>query len=191
MFSIRPLTPRDQPFLWEMLYQSLHVPEGQAAFPREIIYEPNLRHYVENWGLPGDLGFIALEDDRPVGAVWLRKLRQEDPGYGFVDDQTPEMGIALLPAYRGRGLGGALLEALFEAAKEIYPAISLSVSIDNPARRLYERMGFAPVKQEGDSLTMLKHLGKQQNGTFRQGTRPPGPGPIALSGDDDLEAQIR
>ena len=56
MFSLRPLTPHDQPFLWEMLYLSLHVPDGQAAFPREIIYEPNLRHYVENWGLPGDLG---------------------------------------------------------------------------------------------------------------------------------------
>lgn len=175
MISLRPLTAHDQPFLWEMLYLSLHVPDGQAAFPREIIYEPNLRHYVENWGRAGDLGFIALDEALPVGAVWLRKLLAEDRGYGFVDDQTPEVGIALLPAYRGKGLGSALLEALFEAAKEIYPAISLSVSIDNPARRLYERLGFAPVRQEGDSLTMLKHLGKQQNETFRQGTRPPGP----------------
>ena len=158
MFSIRPLTPRDQPFLWEMLYLSLHVPDGQAAFPREIIYEPNLRHYVENWGLPGDLGLIALDEALPVGAAWLRKLREEDRGYGFVDEQTPEMGIALLPAYRAKGLGSALLEALFEAAKETYPAISLSVSIDNPARRLYERMGFIPLRQEGDSLTMLKYL---------------------------------
>lgn len=158
MFSIRPLTPRDQPFLWEMLYLSLHVPNGQAAFPREIIYEPNLRHYVENWGLPGDLGLLALDDALPVGAAWLRKLREEDRGYGFVDEQTPEMGIALLPAYRAKGLGSALLEALFEAAKETYPAISLSVSIDNPARRLYERMGFIPLRQEGDSLIMLKYL---------------------------------
>lgn len=101
--------------------------------------------------------------------------RQRIAVTALLTDQTPEVGIALLPAYRGKGLGSALLEALFEAAKEIYPAISLSVSIDNPARRLYERMGLAPVRQEGDSLTMLKHLGKQQNETFRQGTRLPGP----------------
>jgi len=38
-YSIGQLTPSDQPFLWEMLYHSLHVPEGSPPFPCEIIKE--------------------------------------------------------------------------------------------------------------------------------------------------------
>jgi predicted acetyltransferase len=43
---------------------------------------------------------------------------------------------------RGQGLGERLLRALFDAARPLYPALSLSVRQENPARRLYERAGF-------------------------------------------------
>jgi len=91
-----------------------------------------------------------------VGAAWLRLLPEQDRGYGFVDAQTQELGIGVVPAHRGRGVGSLLLEALVEAAREQrYPALSFSVEADNPARRLYERHGFQVVGTVDGSLTML------------------------------------
>jgi GNAT superfamily N-acetyltransferase len=93
---IRLLALEDKLFLWEMLYQALHVPEGQPALPREVIHLPELARYVQGWG-------------QPVAAVWLRLLMSENKGYGYVGDDTPELSIAVLPEYRGQGIGTELL----------------------------------------------------------------------------------
>jgi len=155
-YIIRPLTTEDEPFLWEMLYQALHVPEGQTAPPREVVRLPELAHYVQGWGLEGDCGFLASDAaDHLVGAVWLRLLRDGNKGYGYVDDNTPELSIAVLPEYRGQGIGAQLLAHLFATACGRSGA-SLSVSASNPARRLYERFGFIVVGQSGTSLTMKR-----------------------------------
>lgn len=160
-FTIRPLTAADEPFLWEMLYQAIHVPEGQAPPPRSILQEPRIAHYVAGWGhQPGDLGFAAVDAAaRPVGATWLRLFTPADPGYGYVDDKTPELSIAMLPGYRGKGLGSRLINTLLEAARGQYAAVSLSVAPDNAAMRLYERLGFVTVGEEEGSLVMVKRFG--------------------------------
>lgn len=158
-FEIRPLTRADQPFLWEMLYHSLHVPEGRAPFERSILARPDLARYVEGWGREDDSGFVALDEGgRPVGAVWLRLLKGGERGFGYVDERTPELGVAVLPEHRGRGVGTSLLSRLIEAAGDRYEYISLSVSADNPAARLYRRLGFEEVGRSGDSITMRRGL---------------------------------
>lgn len=158
--AIRRLAPSDQQFLWEMLYQSLHAPEGSSPFPREVIRLPELARYVEAWGRPGDMGFVAVDagSGEPVGAVWLRLLTGDERGYGYVDDETPELGMAVLPEHRGRGIGSELLGLLLESAGAVYRSVCLSVSADNPAVRLYKRAGFERVGAGGDSLTMVKRL---------------------------------
>ena len=158
--SIRRLSPSDQPFLWEMLYQSLHVPEGSPPFPRDITGQPEIAKYVDAWGRAGDLGVVAVEADsgEPIGAAWLRLLSGNERGYGYVDDETPELGMAVVPEYRGRGVGSDMLKHLLESAGAVYRRVSLSVSADNPAARLYRREGFTQVCECGDSLTMVKRL---------------------------------
>jgi ribosomal protein S18 acetylase RimI-like enzyme len=96
---------------------------------------------------PGDLGVIAeTERNEPIGAAWVRLLKAHDPGYGYVDDETPELAIGVYPSYRGSGVGTAMLARLIDMAKEHYPAVSLSTRATNvPAVRLYERMGFKKV----------------------------------------------
>ena len=47
--SYRPLTAADEPFLWEMLYQAIHVADGQPSLPREVIHQPELSRYVAGW----------------------------------------------------------------------------------------------------------------------------------------------
>lgn len=98
-----------------MLYQALHVPEGQTAPSCEVVYLPELARYVRDWGSAGDCGFLASEAaiGQPVGAVWLRLLVSENKGYGYVDDDTPELSMAVLPEHRGRGIGAQLLTYLF------------------------------------------------------------------------------
>ena len=77
------------------------------------------------------------------------------PGYGFVDEQTPELTIAVVPSCRGKGYGRDLLEALLDKARaESYAAVSLSVEPDNPALHLYERHGFVGVGEHGGALIM-------------------------------------
>ena len=86
-------------------------------------------------------------------------MSPEDPGYGFVDSSTPEMGLAVVPDLRGRGAGGTLLRALMEVARsEGFDALSLSVECGNPAVRLYERRGFVRLFTVGDACTMKANL---------------------------------
>ena len=68
---IRPLMDSDAPVLWEMLYQAIHVPEGQPRPPRDILKTPSLAVYVQGWRRPGDLGFAALDSatQKIVGAA--------------------------------------------------------------------------------------------------------------------------
>ena len=89
--------------------------------------------------------------DRADGV--LRHRLDSITGYGYVDDDTPELSIALDPPARGIGLGGRLLESLFEEV----PRCSLSLDVRNPAVGLYRRWGFQEVRRDGEhSLVMLR-----------------------------------
>ncbi len=86
-------------------------------------------------------------------------MSPEDPGYGFVDDSTPEVGIAVVSELRGRGVGGALLRALMAAARSRgFGALSLSLERGNPAVHLYERHGFEKLFIVDDAWTMNANL---------------------------------
>ena len=118
-----------------------------------------LERYVAGWGRRGDTALVAIDEFQPVGAAWYRLFEEGEPGYGFVDDETPELTIAIVPSRRGRGLGEQLLSSLLkQAVKEGHARISLSVEPDNPALRLYEQHGFARVGERGGALVMQADL---------------------------------
>jgi GNAT superfamily N-acetyltransferase len=143
-YLISPLTPEDEPFLWQMLYEAAHMAEKGDLTIEDAMNHPDLAKYVKNWGLPTDIGFVAnlLSTNQPVGAVWLRLLTGENKGYGYVDDQTPELAIAILPEYRNQGIGKQLIMHLLAVAQAFYPSISLSCRSCNPALYLYHRCGW-------------------------------------------------
>lgn len=89
--------------------------------------------------------------------MWLRLLIGEHKGYGYVDDETVELSMSVLPDYRGQGIGTQLLTHLFASECGRSP-ISLSVSADNPAMRLYERFGFEVVSKSDNSFTMKRSI---------------------------------
>jgi ribosomal protein S18 acetylase RimI-like enzyme len=155
-FATRSANTGDEPILREALYHALYVPPGTQPFPRNITDDPDIARYVDGWGRDGDMGVIAEVDGAFAGAAWLRLWRDDDRGYGFVDESTPELSIAVLPGFRGQGLGTRMLTELFAEADQFYPAISLSVSPGNPAQRLYERLGFVVVSSDADSILMCR-----------------------------------
>ena len=162
--SFRPIISSDEPFLWEMLYLALYVPEGEPPFPREILHEPDIACYVQGWGRPGDWGLLAHDGERPVGAIWLRQWPGEEKGYGYVNPAIPEFSIALLLKYRNMGFGTRMIKAVISMAQEQYTGVSLSVVESSPARQLYERLRFRKVGQVKDSLVMLLELEKHAMG---------------------------
>jgi GNAT superfamily N-acetyltransferase len=114
---------------------------------------------LEDWGREGDCGVIAEGGGRFLGAAWYRCWTDERHSYGFVAPEVPEMGIGLHHGWRGQGVGGALIAALCRCAVEAGVAgLSLSVEVDNPARRLYLRHGFADHGQVEGAVTMMKDL---------------------------------
>lgn len=153
---IRPGSRHDARFLRDMLHHAHYWRERVA--PQDPL-EGSVQRYVMNWGRRGDAAVIALDDGNPVGAAWYRLFKASEPGYGFVDEETPELAIAVVPSRRGKGFGDELLEALLaQARRDGFTQVSLSVEPDNPALRLYERHGFEKVGDAGGSATMVARL---------------------------------
>lgn len=156
----RPLTAEDEPLLWEMLQLAIYMPDGSKA-PQSLLEKPEIRRYVEGWGQPHDRGFAAVVrgSGEAVGAVWTRLFTGENRGYGYIDDLTPELTIAIREDWRDQGVGSFMLRELFDTLRDQYPGVSLSVSPNNPALHLYERLGFKLVGEpgpSGHSVTMLR-----------------------------------
>jgi len=94
---LRRAVAGDVGFLREMLYLALFVPPGAEPFHPEILDKPELARIVEGFGAEvGDAGWIAAMDSgKPLGAAWVRRFSVDAPGFGYVDDQTPELSIAV------------------------------------------------------------------------------------------------
>jgi GNAT superfamily N-acetyltransferase len=150
---IRKGSPADVPFMRSMLAHAYgwRVNALDADIP--------LTRYVENWGRQGDVGLIAHETGNRVGAAWFRLFSAAEPGYGFVDEQTPELSISVVPSRRRHGVGQELLDALLEKARaEGHAAVSLSVEKDSPAVAFYQRNGFEPAGESDGGLVMKRTL---------------------------------
>src|SRR5438477_6771767 len=138
----RQATQDDLPILWDFLAIAAYEPDADAA--KAV---PFVAAHLAGWQRPEDFGFIAERDGTAIGAAWARQFaRDEQPAF-FVDERTPEITTGVKPHIRGRGVGGMLLQALFaDAARR---RLCLNVRHDNPARRLYERVGFRLVPGSG------------------------------------------
>ena len=150
---LRPVELRDQRFLRDMLRHAYY-------WRIEEDRERPVYRYVQNWGRSGDAGVIALEGPHPAGAAWYRLFNERAPGFGFVDERTPEITLAVVPSRRGGGFGTEMLTALLERARtDGYDAVSLSAAAEQTP--YYARFGFEPVRETPYAVTMQLALKSQ------------------------------
>jgi ribosomal protein S18 acetylase RimI-like enzyme len=156
----RPARAEDFTFLATMLGEAaVWRPDKPTPTADQVLADPRYAMYLAGWPRQGDNGLVA-ELDGPVGAAWYRTFTEASHGYGFVAEDVPELSIAVVASHRRQGIGRRLLTELTEASvAQGYLALSLSVNVDNPARSLYESVGFECLRKGESSWTMVRHAG--------------------------------
>jgi len=142
--ALRPTGPADAEFLYRVYastrYEELAPlgwpPEQVEAFLRMQFHAQDT-HYRTHF--PAAAFDIVLIDDEPAGRLYVDRRPDE---FRVVD-------ISLLPEYRGRGAGSALFAALFAEATAAGLPVRIHVESFNPARRLYDRLGFVQTDTTG------------------------------------------
>ncbi len=153
---IRCIRKEETDFLKDFLYEAIFIPTGIEPPPKDIIDNPELRLYIDDFGSKtGDNCLVAETGGKVVGAVWTRIMND----YGHVDDYTPSLAISLYKEYRGQGIGSELMTRMLERLKEQgYERVSLSVQKANYAVRMYEKLGFRTVEENPEELIMVCKL---------------------------------
>jgi GNAT superfamily N-acetyltransferase len=124
-----------------------------------VLEHPQVVVFHKGWGRAGDAALVGEEDGRLVGAVWYRVFTEAEHGEGLVDDETPELAIAVTEDARGRGVGRVLMQQIHQRARRDGLArISLSVDAGNPARRLYTRLGYVDYEPDDGLGRMILEL---------------------------------
>lgn len=149
MITLRPVRPEDREHLLavyastraEELAPVPWTPEQKAAFVK-MQFDAQTAHYREHY--EGATYEVIEVDGVPAGRLTLHRRPNE---IRLVD-------IALLPAYRRSGIGTGLLTDLIAEAHGRCVPLTIHVEQFNPAKRLYERLGFRPVEEHGIHLLM-------------------------------------
>jgi GNAT superfamily N-acetyltransferase len=139
----------DVPFMRSLLgfAYNWHV----NAFDTDIA----ITRYADGWGRKGDLALIAMDAGHPVGAGWYRLFPETLQGYGFLDAETPEVTIVVVPTKQGQGIGKKLLGSLLDRARsDGYEAVSVSLRRDQAEVPIYLAAGFEQVREAGETLTL-------------------------------------
>jgi ribosomal protein S18 acetylase RimI-like enzyme len=158
---IRPAAAEDFTFLAMMLGEAaVWRPDKPTPTADEVLADSRYAMYLAGWPREGDYGVVA-EQGGPIGAAWYRTFTEASHGHGFVAADVPELSIAVIASRRHQGIGRRLLVDLVDASvAQGYRALSLSVAMNNPARGLYESIGFVAVELHGSTWTMIRYAGQ-------------------------------
>ena len=149
MADLRPATDADRAFLLD-LYTStreqelvqVEWPEGARAAFLEHQFSAQAEHYRSNY--PGATLDVIEVDGERAGRLYVYRG----------DDDIRIMDIAVAQSFRGQGIGTALLRELMAEALSSGRTLSIHVEMQNPARSLYDRLGFVPVGEHGVYVLM-------------------------------------
>ena len=147
--GFRPIRPADERFL-ARLYASTRAAEmatvpwsdAEKASFLEMQFQAQHTFYQEQFA---DAEFLVIQRrGEPIGRLYL----------DYRDDEIRLIDIALLPEARRQGLGGALLRDILAEAEAVGKAVRIHVERNNPAMRLYDRLGFRNIEDQGPYFLM-------------------------------------
>ena len=147
--TLRSMTDDDVPFAAAVYASSRAEELAQTNWPAELQeaflaqqHEAQHHHYRSHY--PGAEWLIVEHEGEKIGRLYLVEWERE---FRIID-------ISLVPTACGRGFGGALLADVMAAARAAAKKVSVHVERNNPALRLYERLGFALAEDKGVYLLM-------------------------------------
>ena len=152
--SLRPFSPDDPEFLFQ-LYASTRrdeiAPFGWPAAQQEAFLRMQFNAQRQWYAMAyaGADHQLIVVDERPAGRILVFR---ENSVARLVD-------IALLSEYRGRGIGTQLLHELISQCEKDGVPLRLQVLKNNPARRLYERLGFKKTGEDSMYYEMERKPG--------------------------------
>ena len=157
----RRITDDDLPFLAELYASTRREEVAQTPWSDEekerfLRWQFDNQHQHYQTYYP-DCEFLLVEKDA-VG-------RREPIGRLYVDrwkDEIRLVDVALLPEHRGGGLGRKMLEILLDEGREKGLPVSIHVEYNNPALRLYKRLGFTHVDSNGVYYLMRWEPGQRE-----------------------------
>jgi ribosomal protein S18 acetylase RimI-like enzyme len=141
--ELRPTSEDDRDFLFR-LYASTRLDEiAPFAWPAEqqIAFLRMQFNAQQRWyqtAHPGAEYKIIVLESQPIGRMVVLR---EQASWRLID-------ISLLPEHRAQGIGGELICSLISESSRAGAALKLQVLNSNPARRLYERLGFVSTAQD-------------------------------------------
>jgi GNAT superfamily N-acetyltransferase len=153
LFFRRLTTAADQDVIWQLLSYAAHEPSVEATKSQECCIP-----YAQDFGTRrGDFGILATAHENNknnkelvLGGAWIRLLGTQGMATAYnhhIQNDIPELAMAVIPNYRGKGIGSKLLTRFLTVAKQNgIQQINLSCRTDNEAAmRLYERHGFTKI----------------------------------------------
>ncbi len=142
--TLRAATAEDHEILYR-IYASTRVDE-MAVVPwseRQIEdflrfqFDAQHKYYTEHF--PRAAFDLILLDGKPIGRLYIDRR----------DDEIRLIDIALLPEHRDDGHGGAIMRGILAEAEQVGKLVRIHVEHNNPAMRLYRRLGFEKIEQQG------------------------------------------
>jgi ribosomal protein S18 acetylase RimI-like enzyme len=140
----RPQCPQDEPFLREV-YGSARQDEleltGWGPEQRKLFLDLQFKAMRQGYAsqFPRGEFSVLLRGDEPIGLMVVNRA----------EDELRMVDIALLPQYRGRGIGSFWLNKLVQEAKAAQKACRLHVFKGSRPWSLYERLGFVKIAEDG------------------------------------------
>lgn len=142
--SFRPIRPKDEPFLCD-LYGTTRDDvalltdwdEAQKTAFLEMQFRAQHTYYLEQFKT-ASFDLILLKG-KSIGRLYL------DPR----PDEFRIIDIALLPEYRRSGIGTLLLKEILDKGAQAGLPVRIHVEQNNPALKLYRRLGFVHLQEEG------------------------------------------
>jgi ribosomal protein S18 acetylase RimI-like enzyme len=136
---LRPVSEADEPYLLALRQAVMNEHFARLGdVPTEDAHRERLRHHYED-------ARLIVCDENVVGMVKAYRTERE-----WLLSQ-----VQIAPPYQGRGLGETVVRLLLETAREDRLPVRLSVLKGNPARRLYERLGFVELERAEHATTLL------------------------------------
>lgn len=154
--TFRPITDDDLPFIerlygntrqWEMDLLVDWSDADKAAF---INQQHNAQHTYYQQVFPDARYELILKDGEPIGRLYVDRREDE---HRIID-------ISLLDTHRGLGIGGKIMQDLLDEAAEAGKLVRIHVEQNNPAMKLYDRLGFEKIEEQGVYWLMEWEPGK-------------------------------